>query len=217
MKTRISALSLFVAFASFAMAETQQSGFLEDYSNLQKASDKKDEDLMLYIKPGLELSSYSAIYIPLPVVFLDPQAETQAVDPSEVMELAEYFRQELITAIGEKYRITDQPGPGVIGLRTAIVDVVPVISGVNAAAKVVLKVVNVDLGGAAIEAEFVDCGTGERLGAMTESQKGKRFGVMPKGDSKKWGHTKGAFKDWASRVPGRLAQFGMPAKVAAEE
>jgi len=51
------------------------------------------------------------------------------------------------------------------------------------------------LGGAAVEAEFIDLVSGERLAAMVERKKGSPTNL--KGGFTEWGHAKAAFREWA--------------------
>jgi len=55
--------------------------------------------------------------------------------------------------------------------------------------------VPLDLGGAAVEAEFIDAFSGERLAAMVERKKDSPTNL--KGGFTAWGHAKTAFREWA--------------------
>lgn len=62
---------------------------------------------------------------------------------------------------------------------------------------------NVDLGGAAIEAEMLDSATGQRVAAFLDTRKGRRFGGTLAA-ARTWGHAEAAFGVWAKELRERL-------------
>jgi hypothetical protein len=52
------------------------------------------------------------------------------------------------------------------------------------------------IGGASMEAEVIDSQTGEQIGAVIQSQKGKRISMS---GLKKWGDAKAVMDDWVKR------------------
>lgn len=185
-----------------------KSGFLGDYSKLHQHPDPRREGAMVYAKPGLSLKAYKAVYIAYPHVQLASSDRQQTVDPRDLTELADYFHDKLVGAIEDTYELADEPGPGVLVVRSCIVDVNPISRVAGVAGKLALKVVNLDVGGASIEAELVDGDSGEQLAALVESKKADRVEVGMQG-AKKWGHAKAAFKDWAELLDERLGELGM--------
>jgi hypothetical protein len=69
------------------------------------------------------------------------------------------------------------------------------------------NIIGIGLGGASMEAEVVDSLTGEQIGAVIESQKGKRLSL--KGLSK-WGDAKAVMNGWAKRFKERLDEAHSP-------
>ena len=55
---------------------------------------------------------------------MDLDAESSSIDPSELKALVDYFRQAVIKALDPPYPIVDQPGTGVLRIRTTLVDLV---------------------------------------------------------------------------------------------
>jgi hypothetical protein len=177
--------------------ETRFSGFLDDYSLLEPHPDKEMEGTLLYVRPGLDLSNYDKVYIHHPLIFLSESGETRGINPKELWELSEYFYDKLVDAIGDDYELTFQPGPGVLVVRSSISDVLPVKAKNTTKTALALEVVNLDLSGASIEADFLDGANGDTLAALVDSRKGKRFDR----DSKTWTQSKDAFKFRASQLP----------------
>lgn len=188
----------------------EPSGFLGDYSELTPHP-KKDDLLVYRLRPGV-LAAYDSFIVEPPLVYLDPAAVGEGIEPGELKMLADFLREEIVGALEEKgaYTVTDEAGEGTARIRTAIVDVVPVASGKNVAASLAgvaagvgILVPRVDLGRAAIEVEILDSESDERLVAVIAAKEGKRFGGKIKG-AKRWGDVKAAFKKWAKQLRKRL-------------
>ena len=131
--------------------KTQPSGFLNDYGFIENT---EENTLRKEIASGIEPGQYTKIIIDPVIVFLHPDAKASGVAPDRLMELAEFFTDEMIMAFSDNYTIVEEPGPGVLRLRTAITDVLP--------NKVYLNLhwsttaCGFGTGGASMEAEFVD-------------------------------------------------------------
>ena len=206
-----------VVTASAAKAQGQKpktapptSGFLGDYSDLQPHPDKKL--MLVYRKHEGVLASYDRFLIDPVLIYFHEDAKGTGVYPAELAQLAAFLRDEVIAALseGNAYEVVEEPGPGVIRVRAAITDVVPVdpkknigASAVGMATGVGLLLPRVDLGRTSIEAEFLDSQSGERLVAVVAEKKGKRFGGKIKG-AKTWGDVKAAFKKWSKDLRKRL-------------
>lgn len=213
--TFYSLLFALLAILTISAAEPENaSGFLGDYSKLEQHPDP-DRNAMVYIKPGLNLKEYKGVYIAFPLVQLYSEHRQSTLDPRDLTELAQYFYDKMIGALEDKYPLADEPGPGVLVIRTAIVDVKPINRVAGVAGKLALKVVNLDVGGASIEAEMVDGDTGDRLAALLEIKKADRVEVGMAG-AKQWGHAKAAFKDWAELLEKRVGELGLPKLATAE-
>lgn len=216
MVTYYSLLFALIAILTISAAESNRvSGFLGDYSQLEHHPDP-DRNAMVYTKPGLDLKEYKGIYVAFPLVQLTSDQRQSTVDPRDLTELAQYFYDKIIGALEDEYPLADEPGPGVVVVRTAIVDVNPINRVAGVAGKLALKVVNLDVGGASIEAEMVDGDTGERLAALLESKKADRVEVGIAG-AKQWGHAKAAFKAWAELLEKRVGELGLPKLAPVEQ
>ncbi len=189
------------------------SGFLGDCSDLQPHPDKKL--MLVYRKHAGVLAAYDKFLVDPVLIYFHDEAKGVGVDPQELAELAGFLREAVVGALteGGKYQVVEEPGPGVVRLRGAITDVVPVDPAKNIGASVAgmatgvgLLLPRVDLGKTSIEAEFLDSETSERLVAVVAEKKGKRFGGKIKG-AKTWGDVKAAFKQWSKDLRKRLDQI----------
>lgn len=195
--------------AAGGMKTVEKSGFLGDYSQLQPGG--KDRVALLYIKPGANLRSYDKIMFDRVVVMLSDDAEYRAIDPALLKELTDYYQQALFNAVKDGYQVVDQPGPGVLRVRTALTELKPSKPAANTlssitppgiVASLAVKITsddNLGTGEAGTEFEFLDAMTGERLAAGVDRRQGGKG--MFRG---KWDDTKDAFDFWAQRFRERL-------------
>jgi hypothetical protein len=178
-------------FATGCATVPPGSGFLKDYSELQ--TDPDDESLSWWEKEGVDWKRYKRLMIDPVVVYYHPKAKNRQIEPNVLKELTDYFRTIVIEEVQDAYPVVEAPGPDVLRIRAAITDLVPANPFVNIITTAGAGV-PVDVGGASMEAMFLDSTTHELLGAVVDSKKGSPLGI--KGFTT-WGHAKGAFKDWA--------------------
>jgi hypothetical protein len=198
--------------AAGGMKKVEQSGFLGDYSQLQPGG--KDRAALLYIKPGVNLRSYDKIMFDRVVVVISDDVEYRAIDPALLKELTDYYQEALFNAVKNGYQVVDQPGPGVLRVRTAITDLKPskpvanTLSSVTPpgiAASLAVKIAsddNLGTGEAGTEFEVLDAMTGERLAAGVDRRQGGKAIFHGK-----WDDTKDAFDFWAKQFSTRLDEL----------
>jgi hypothetical protein len=192
-KRLIAPLAVAALLAACSTTAPAQSGFLSDYSALKP--DKYGNSGLLWAeKQGFDWKKYRKVMLDPVVVYFHPQASSKAIQPDEVAKLAMFFREAVVTELQGAYPVVNSPGPDVLRIRAAITDVVPASPALNVVTTAV-AFVPLDLGGAAIEAEFLDSMTSERLAAMVDRKKGSSFDL--KGGFTELGHAKAAFKEWA--------------------
>jgi hypothetical protein len=168
-------------------------GFLGEGWQLQP--DKYGKAGLLWAeKPGFDWQRYRRVQLDPVLVYYHPRAGSRAIQPDELQKLAEYFREAVVTELAGSYPVTKESGPDVLRVRAAITDVVPANPALNVATTLV-AFVPLDLGGAAIEAEFIDSVSGERLAAMVERKRGSPVDL--KGGFTELGHARTAFREWS--------------------
>lgn len=174
--------------------KTPKSGFLQDYSEFRV--DPKDKSLLWYEKKGTDWKRFKKLMIDPVAVYLHPDARNRAIQPEELEKLTKYFRETVIKEVEDEYPAVDTAGPDVLRIRAAITDVIPVKPVTNVLAVAIIGI-PLDMGGAAIEAEFLDSETGERLGAVVDMKLGTPLdisGFTP------LGHARTAFQRWAKEL-----------------
>lgn len=173
------------AVALFTYAQAEQliySGFMTDYTQLEKVTDGTAD--YRYLAPDAEsrMLKYNAVMIDQPEIFIANDSEYRGIKPRHLNELAESFRAGLAAGLGERVYIVDRPMENVLFLSVAItnlklqknkkkpynyVPVAFVVGGVkDAASSDIAQIANFD--SLVIELEAFDSVSGERLIAVID-------------------------------------------------
>jgi hypothetical protein len=171
--------------------QLKQTGFLSDYSRLQRA-----DDSLRYLDMK-KLAQYKQFIVEPVVIHLHGMKQGARPDPETRRELANYMNDAIVKAIQDKYMIVSQPGPGVAKVRVAITD----IEQSNPVLNAIPQLTSAGLGSVSMEAELLDSQTGKQIAALIEAQKGRRLSFS---GLKKWGDAKAVMDGWAERFSKRL-------------
>jgi hypothetical protein len=190
------------------------SGFLGNYSMLQKGSD--DEANYVYIDKSAKWSQYTKVYIK-PVELWKPDnadAALNKMSPEDQQLLVNYFHTALADALKKDLQLVSQPGPGVLVVHAAITGgrgskpVLNVISSVLPVGLVIsygkqaITGTGTAVGVIDIEVDVTDGATGQRVAAAVDSRAGtKAWRTKFEGT---WGDAKLAFDWWAQRFAARF-------------
>ena len=175
------------------------SGFLDDYTSLVETPE--DPSLLWWERTGFDWTDYHALMIDPVEIYFDPVGQDRAVSAAELAQLKSEFHAAVMEVLGDDYPLVTKPGAGVLRIRCAITDVVPVRPGVNVAASLV-AFVPLETGGASIEVEFIDSVTGERLAAGVDQKIGSRLDGFT--SFSKLGYAREAFHTWATELRAAL-------------
>lgn len=170
-------------------------------------------------RPGA-LADYHAFLFEPVVVSLGKAAPQYESSTDESKILSEHLR----TAFTEEltrggYMVVDKPGDGVLRVRAAITELVPVHPSKNLGAKVVgsflgpggILLPTIDIGQAAIEVDMRDSNTNARVAAFADRKTGRKyFGGL--NSYRRWGDVESAFHAWAREFRVRLDQVHGAAK-----
>jgi hypothetical protein len=121
--------------ASCATVGPPQPGILGDYYKKLEPGPEGAAELR-WLKPGVDFSKYNKVKLdPVSFAPADSQAaEMKDIDPEKLKELADKCNQALANAINKKYPVVTEPGPDVVEVRFAMIDLkksYPVFSGVT--------------------------------------------------------------------------------------
>ena len=187
----IFAASLLLGLFACASQKPEKSGFLSDYGNLTASS--KYEGLYVYRSEENILNQYSKFYIGHVIAFLSKKGRGREIDATEINQLTEYFRNELIKALADKYELVGfgQRQAGTLHIKVAITDLEP--TGVSSGGSPGKS--DVHLGGASAEFKFLDYQTGAVVLTGLISEKGSR-----PDDMKTWENTQDVLRKWAGML-----------------
>lgn len=189
------------------------SGFFgQDASLLQLG--KGNQAAMVYVNPNAQWSQYNKILLQ-PVEFWDDASTT--VSASDQQMLGAYFYNQLKESLSKDFTLVDQPGPGVLVLRTAIVNattatpVLRTVSVVIPQARVLNGIQSLATGSYAFagsaEAEVVvtDGSTNQFLAGAIDQRAGGM--AMSQAVQWQWGDAKAAMDYWVHRITIRLLEL----------
>ena len=207
----------------------QKSGFLGDYSQLEKRDGYPMS--LVYINPDVDFTLYDSISIDSVTLWV---TEETSARPEEKRKLSEKDRQmltdllyeALYEELGRYFVIADHPSHSTIRLRAALTQT----KGANVPLRTLTTVVPqlraaTSLGGlsadvaytvgkATVEIEVVDSITGERLAASVDQRAGNKA-LLTTRTFTKWGDVEAAAQFWARRVAYRAATHGVQRKPGA--
>jgi hypothetical protein len=187
---------LFLVAYGCGPKKAKHTGFLSDYSKLERQSDVSAR----YRAPGNRLGNYSKFIIDPVVIHFHTGSKTKAkLKEQDLTDLKNYMHDALVKAIEDKYEVVYHPAPGVARARIAITDLKK--SGIIQNVLPIGKVAGTGLGAASLEGELIDSQTGEQIGALVESQIGKRLSLD---GYSTWGDAKGIMDRWARSFRARL-------------
>ena len=188
----------------------KSSGFLggpEMYAKLAPGERALDE---VWIAPDADLKKYHQIMLDEVVFYLKEDAENKAIEPEVIKELSEAFHKAFIDKVSPTYRLVAEPGPDVLRVKIAIVDIEPsnrtldtitTIVPVGAAVSLIKKGVTgagTGVGSASMEVMFIDSESNKVVALGKDKKVGSKLNMGAKVDE--WGHAKAAFAYWAESL-----------------
>lgn len=169
---------------------------------------------LVWINPNAQWSNYTKIQL-LPVEFW--AAADSKVPTSDQQVLTEYFYNALRTNLSKSFTLVDQPGPGVMTLKVALMDATTAVPGLRSVSVIVpqARVLNLAqslatdsyafAGSAEAEMKATDSVTGELLVEAVDRRAGG-MGIKSAA-SFRWGDAQNAMDYWAEKIPSRIVQL----------
>lgn len=197
------------------------SGFLGDYSKLEARPDSSMLYNYGYEKPNTDFAAYNKFLIEAVTVFPSKQADFKGINANDLALLSKYFQEAVTKALtaDNAYQVVEEPGPGVILIRAAFTDLVPVNSVMNTATTIVPQMrlmsgvigaatgSNLFVGQIGIETEFLDAQSNERVAANVMKAAGKKYVPLTgrKFDpTSTWGQVEQEMDTWAQKLRKRV-------------
>jgi Protein of unknown function (DUF3313) len=169
---------------------------------------------LVWINPDAQWSSYTKIQL-MPVEFW--AAADSKVSTADQAVLTEYFYNQLQTNLSKSFTLVDQPGPGVMTLRVALMDATTAVPGLRTISVIVpqARVLNMAqslatdsyafVGSAEAEMKLTDSVTGALLGEAVDQRAGGMG--LKSAASFQWGDAQNAMDYWAQKIPNRILQL----------
>jgi hypothetical protein len=201
MKTKmmfaVSFVTAMVLLSGCGGGEQAKTGFLSDYSKLQKESDSG----LRYVN-SQAAQKYSLFIVDPVQIRFTPKAKSEGkLTDQQIMDLTNYMHTKVVEAInGAGLKVVYHPAQGVARIRIALTDIEKT-GAINMIPQASL--LGAGVGGASMEAEIVDSMTGEQIGAIVQSKQGSRMPFSNLGD---WTAAKSVMDAWADRFQKRLEE-----------
>lgn len=195
-------------------ARLTQSGFLTNYARL-KPVDWAD-GIQCWRQPGLDAKKFDKVLISRMTVSLKP-GQQQGIDPADLKMLTDYFHDALVKSLKPQMAVVDKAGPGVLGLRIALTDLVPTDVGRSVTGTLIPYGFVAEagsgvatgrpagstpyLGETGMEMQFVDGASGAVVAECRDTQIGRKYAAdLEAGAS-------GAAQTWASGYVGSFQSW----------
>jgi hypothetical protein len=186
------------------------SGFFgQDAALLQPGTG--DQAAVVYTDPNAQWTQYNKILLQ-PVEFWDDPSTT--VSASDQQMLGEYFYNKLKEDLSKDFTLVEQPGPGVLVLRIAVVNATTATPGLRTVSVVVpqARVLNgvqslatgsyAFAGSAEAEMKATDGSTNQFLAGAVDKRSGGM--AITQAATWQWGDAKAAMDYWSARITSRL-------------
>lgn len=192
---------------------TQTSGFLGvDSAKLSVGG--KEQAGMRYVNSAAQWTQYNKVII-APVTFWG--ADSTKVSAPDQQTLVNYFSQQLHEELGKKFKIVDQPGPGVLKVAVAMTDAEAATPGLRSISIIIpqahmlsnLKYLATGtfpfVGAAQGEFKITDSISGQTVAAAVDKQIGG--GSIKAGFQWQWGDAENAITEWSKKLTEKLSSW----------
>jgi len=184
-----------LGFSACASDPQQKAGFLSNYSKLTPTPYKNALGSMAYISSSNPPENFEKFILNPVQIRLTQKGRKEGVPRSKMRELANYFDKQLRKELSKSdYSIVNRAAPRTMLVRIALTNVEAANPLLNIHPATLIS--GMGLGGASIEAEFLDALTGEVVVAVMDTQKGsKGFDGLTK-----YGNAEDVIERWAKRL-----------------
>jgi hypothetical protein len=183
------------------------SDFIENMPELQPDTDRAGG--MIWEKPGFNRAAYDKVFIEPVTIFISPNSDYKGLNADELKALADGYQESLVSTLEPEIAVVSKPGPGVLYIRSALVDVKLAnkkrgLLGYTPVGLVVTTAANaagmrVSMKEATLEVELLDGASGERLGVLVDKA------PAPEGEKDlSWDSISKTFVFYASRFKARM-------------
>jgi len=214
-------LLVLLLVALTACATTQQattvirSGFLDDYSILQKGAGD-NEALLRYVNPTADWKHYTKVMIDPVQLWMGEGSSLRGIPREERIRLTSVLLGKIQDSLLADYRVVRKAGPQVMRISVALTEaeashtVLDTISSVLPTGYVISGTKSLAtgtgtfVGSASVEAKITDAELGTLLAAAVDRRGGAK---SLSGVTSEWNDVEESFQYWASTLRYRLCQW----------
>lgn len=140
-------------------------GLLDDYTGMERSLLTKQ--VYFYVNPEIDSEKYTGIIIDPVLVFVHAGTYGEGINATAMHKLSYLYQKDVARSLDGIYTLESAPGPDILRLRTAFLNVRPTVEAETGGLQ--------SLSGVSMEAEFVDSVTGERVGSVLHYRLGKGY------------------------------------------
>ena len=197
------AIALLLPLAALAQETPEFSGFLSGYGALTE--DPEEESRLVYRNPDYEMSDFERLYVEEVLFYLYPQEEAEAIDvdkAAKMLRLAARFDDDFHDELEDAgVDLVYEPGPGILNCRWAMTNLGKSRFRFLPVGRLLTDTVLAGgRGGAAMEAECLDGGSGEIVMQVVKVDRGAR-----KSGVTTWKGADSAVRKWARQLAAEMA------------
>lgn len=158
-------------------------GYLGDYSKLEKTKDASGYEVLRWTSPKLKSQSYTKLILDDVVFYPKPKTSPQ-ISKEVLVDIREYTNKALRREVGKSVSMVSQPGSEVLRMRTALTGVSTPLEGLKVYEYIPIAAVIAGVTTAigerdreafiVMEAELLDSRTGERLAIVVRKKSAKK-------------------------------------------
>ena len=169
---------------------------------------------LVWVNPNAQWATYTKVQL-MPVEFW--AAADSKVSTADQATLTEYFYNALQTNLSKSFTLVDQPGPGVMTLRVALMDATTAVPGLRTISVIVPQARVLNLAQSMVTDSYAFVGSAEAEMKVTDSVSGAMLadavdqragGMGMKGAASfQWGDAQNAMDYWGQKIPNRILQL----------
>lgn len=179
--------------------------FIADYSEFKKVDYKAET--WVYHHPTKRVANYSSLIVGAVQVYPNPQTKVKPATREEFEDFGERMRMEMVQRSRKRYKIVNQPGPGVLKVDFAIIDIKPFVWLTKPDGTRYFRTDTV-LKGSKFEVDCKDSVTGERVFALSSLYGGEDY--LAYKDPWLLNNVEKAFNEWLGFLRDRMDEISFP-------
>lgn len=220
-KSLLSVSAVLIVAGCASSPPPRESGFLGDYSRLEKQDAPGGGTRLAYINSSFTPDKYSALWVD-PVVFYPEPKPTENVSMATMNQVRQYMDEAVRARLANKVRLVNHAGPGVAHVRLAITAVgaetealapyqyIP-IGLIITGAKAAIEGGRPQNASLAIETQVLDSQTGQLLFASVRGGTGEQIRSTSQGQgSVQPQNLKALIDTWADGAAAQVGRYVKP-------